>query len=383
MFGSAAASAGIGYASVASSASRAVDHRGDRAVDVLGRHQRLVPLHVQVDVGRNPAGDLGDAVGAARRRLGSEDGLAARRLHAAGDAGVVRRHQDPVHTLRGPHGFQDVDHHGSAGQGSEGFSRESDGGVARGYYGDDRHAIISGDSILGLALRQETPPRPLWSRPAAAALFALAVVADSDRWRRSRSTAPRADRAHATTGRAEWIWYSSRVPKPVPLRFYAVREFALNVVPPRSTARVFVDREHVLYVNGERAGGATQRPGDALATYELASLLRPGGNRVVIEASSPTGIGGILFALDLGGQTLVSDGRWRVDRDAAALTGEGRYRPVVWGRPPHVSLGLSPREPLGRRARRSRRLRPSGRGRPAPRARRGSADPYLRSPPAR
>lgn len=153
----------------------------------------------------------------------------------------------------------------------------------------------------------------------------------------------RADRAHGTTGPAEWIWYSSRVPKPVPLRFYAVREFELTAVPPRSTARVFVDREHVLYVNGERAGGGTQRPGDALATYELASLLRPGGNRVVIEAASPTGIGGILFALDLGGQLLVSDGRWRVDRDPAALTGPGRYRPVVWGKPPQYPWGY-PRE---------------------------------------
>ena len=152
-----------------------------------------------------------------------------------------------------------------------------------------------------------------------------------------------ADRALCTTGRAEWIWYSSRVPKPTPLRFYAVREFALTAVPPRATARVFVDRQHILYVNGQRAGGGAQRPGDALATYEVARLLRPGRNRVVIEAASTTGIGGILFALDLGGENLVSDGLWRVDRDAAALTGQGRYRPEVWGRPPLYPWGY-PRE---------------------------------------
>lgn len=187
-------------------------------------------------------------------------------------------------------------------------------------------------------MRQETPPRPLWSRPVPAALFALAVVLIASAAALALHRAS-ADRARLATGRAEWIWYSSRVPKPVPLRFYAVREFALAAVPPRSTARVFVDREHVLYVNGQRAGGATQRPGDALATYEVASLLQPGGNRVVIDAASPTGIGGILFAMDLGGQILVSDGRWRVDREAAALTGQGRYRPVVWGRPPMYPWG--------------------------------------------
>jgi hypothetical protein len=191
-------------------------------------------------------------------------------------------------------------------------------------------------------LRQETPPRPLWSRPLPAALFVLAAVLIGSAAALALHRAG-ADRALRTTGRAEWIWYSSRVPKPTPLRFYAVREFALAAVPPRAIARVFVDREHVLYVNGERAGGAVQRPGDALAVYDITLLLRPGGNRVVVAAASPTGIGGILFALDLGAETLVSDGRWRVDRDAAALKEQARYRPVVWGRPPLYPWGY-PRE---------------------------------------
>ena len=191
-------------------------------------------------------------------------------------------------------------------------------------------------------MRQETPPRPYWSRPAAAALFALAVVLIGSMAALALHRA-RADRALLATGPAEWIWYSSRVPKAMPVHFYAVREFALAAAPARASARVFVDREHVLFVNGRRAGGGMQQPGDALATYEIAPLLRSGVNRIVIEASSPTGIGGILFALDLGGQGLVSDGRWRVDRDAAALTGQARYRPVVWGKPPLYPWGY-PRE---------------------------------------
>ncbi len=187
-------------------------------------------------------------------------------------------------------------------------------------------------------MRQETPPRTVWSRPAAAALYAIAALVVGSAAALALHRA-RADRSFLTTGRAQWIWYSSRVPKPVPLRFYAVREIALDAAPTRATARVFVDREHVLYVNGQRAGGATQHPGDALATYEVARLLRPGLNRVVIEASSPTGIGGILFALDAGAETLVSDGRWRVDRDPSAMTGQGRYRPEVWGSPPMYPWG--------------------------------------------
>jgi hypothetical protein len=231
-----------------------------------------------------------------------------------------------------------VDHHGPAGQGSEGFSRESDGSVTRGNNGDDRHAIISVDSILAFDLRQQTPARslPLWSRPACAALFAIAAVLIGSAAARAVYRA-RADGSLLETGRAEWIWYSSRVPKPVPLRFYAVRELTLKAAPTRATARVFVDRAHTLDVNGQRAGAATQRPGDPLAVYELAPFLHPGLNRLVIEASSPTGIGGILFALDLQGETLVSDGRWRVGRDSALKA--GAYRPVVWGSPPMYPWG--------------------------------------------
>jgi len=195
-------------------------------------------------------------------------------------------------------------------------------------------------------LRQETPSRSrsFWSRPAPAALFAIAVALIGS------ATARVLYRAHAgrsllSTGRAEWIWYSSRVPKPVSLRFYAAREFTLTGSPAGATARVFVDREHILYVNGQRAGAGTQRPGDPLAVYEVARFLHSGANRIAIEAASSTGIGGILFWMDgagPAGELLVSDGRWRVDRDAAALMGGARYRPMVWGRPPQYPWGYPP-----------------------------------------
>jgi len=192
-------------------------------------------------------------------------------------------------------------------------------------------------------LRQETASRSrsFWSRPAPAALFALAAALIGSATALSLGRVL-ADRSLLSTGRAEWVWYSSRVPKPVPLRFYAAREFTLAGLPARATARVFVDRQHILYVNGQRGGAGTQRPGDPLAIYEIARFLHPGANRIVIEAASPTGIGGILFSLDGGSpadELLVSDGRWRVDKDAAALAGGAGYRPVVWGRPPQYPWG--------------------------------------------
>ena len=184
------------------------------------------------------------------------------------------------------------------------------------------------------------------SRPGPAFLFALLVLVLAAAAARALVRA-HADRMSLATGRAAWLWYTSRLPEPRPLRFWATRDFELPVKPGRALAKVFVDREHVLYVNGVRAGGASQRPGDPLALYEVAALLSAGPNRVALEAASPTGIGGVLFALDVesfGRDALVTDAGWRVDLDPAAVSRGGRYRPVVWGRPPQYPWGY-PRMP--------------------------------------
>jgi hypothetical protein len=181
---------------------------------------------------------------------------------------------------------------------------------------------------------------PFWSRPFAAALFAVGavVLASGALFCLARSAS---DRRRLATGRAEWIWYTSKLPKPRPLRFFATRDFDLRSAPARALARVFVDRGHSLYVNGEAVGGGTQRPGDALAVYDLLPYLRVGENRVAIEAESPTGLGGVLVALELGGdrEPIVSDVSWRVDLEATAIEKGGRYRPFVWGKPPQYPWG--------------------------------------------
>ena len=184
------------------------------------------------------------------------------------------------------------------------------------------------------------------SRPGPALFYALMVLVVAAAALRALVRAHE-DRMRLATGRAEFLWYSGRVPEPRPLRFWATRDFELPSKPGRALAKVFVDREHVLYINGVRAGGGNQRPGDPLAVYEVAALLAPGRNRVALEAGSPTGIGGVLFSLDVEGfgrDAVVTDARWRVDLEPSALAEGGRYRPIVWGRPPQYPWGY-PRMP--------------------------------------
>ncbi len=150
------------------------------------------------------------------------------------------------------------------------------------------------------------------------------------------------DRAGLTTGGAEWIWYARAGRKPRPLHFYATRDVDLASPPRRAEARVFVDPDAVLFVNGRRVGDVSRRAGDPLAVFDLAPSLRAGPNRIAIEASSPDGVGGILFALEGEGidpEAFASGRRWRVDLDASALERGARYPAVVWGRPPQYPWG--------------------------------------------
>jgi hypothetical protein len=177
---------------------------------------------------------------------------------------------------------------------------------------------------------------PLLSRPVPAMLYGLAALLFLCAAVRSTLRA-HADRELLETGEARWIWYTKELRQPVPLAFFATRDFLLEKVPARAMAKVFVDRRHVLFVNGLRAGSGTQRPGDPLLLWDLRPFLRVGLNRLAIQAQSANGVGGILFALDLDGagrNAVVSDERWRVDLSPDAPRGGARFRAEVWGRPP-------------------------------------------------
>lgn len=182
---------------------------------------------------------------------------------------------------------------------------------------------------------------PLFSRPSLALFYLLALAIAATAAIRATLRAHE-ERELSRTGRAEWIWYSREVKEPSPIGFVATRDVVLDRAPERATAKVFVDAWHVLWVNGKRVGGGRQSPGDPLVLYEAAPWFREGVNRIAIEAGSDTGVGGVLFSLDLslsGRDAVVSDGRWRVDTSMDAISSGARYRPAVWGRPPMYPWG--------------------------------------------
>jgi hypothetical protein len=153
----------------------------------------------------------------------------------------------------------------------------------------------------------------------ASAVGAAALIRAVDLgWRRLES-----DR----TGTARWIWNTRDVREPHAVTFRASRAFRLEAAAPVARVKIFVDRSYRLFLDGARVGTGGMRPGDSLDVYDLPGGLSAGVHEFTIEASSPTGIGGILFALDASGagrDVLVSDQGWSVDG-----------KPVwVWGRPP-------------------------------------------------
>ncbi len=142
------------------------------------------------------------------------------------------------------------------------------------------------------------------------------------------------------TGAARWIWFSLDIDEPKPVHFYAGRDFRLEGVPASATAKLFIDRQGALIINGSKVETVEQRPGSRLRVLEVAPALVTGVNRVVIEAESPTGAGGILFCLDLpDGRRVVSDGSWRVSLSQDDLAQGGGAPAGVWGKPPMYPWG--------------------------------------------
>lgn len=199
---------------------------------------------------------------------------------------------------------------------------------------------------VGQTARDPARDRALLARPGFAFVYVLALALVAAGAIRATLRAHE-ERELSRTGRAQWIWYTHDVKEPAPLAFVATRDVVLPRRPSRATAKVFADEWHVLWVNGRRAGAGRHRPGDPLALHSIETALAPGVNRIAIEAGSESGVGGLLFSLDLSGggrNAVVSDGRWRVDLSRDAIRSGARYRAEVWGRPPMYPWGW-PRAP--------------------------------------
>jgi hypothetical protein len=317
---------------VSRAAARGSEERLDDAVHVFAGHHRLVPLDVDVDVGADRARRFRESVGPARRLRRRRQRLAAGPADRVRDSFVVRRDEHPVETAGRPGSLEDVHHHRFSREKSQRLSGESDGGVTGGDDPDNDH--------VG---NQSVSCGPAWVKKAGACSDCSAPSRSScspARRRWPRFAALR-DRRELSTGSARWIWYTREIPEPARLRFRAWKEFPIEGPPPASARLLFfADREWSLEVNGAAVSRGSQKPGDALARFDVARFLRSGTNRLSVEVESSNGVGGLLLELELpGGRALVTDGSWRVERLWPAS--EGERAAVVWGRAADVSVEVS------------------------------------------
>ena len=142
-------------------------------------------------------------------------------------------------------------------------------------------------------------------------------------------------------GEARWLWAAGDRADTSPAAFFLVREFDLPSVPDEARLVSCGDEEFSLFLNGEWVAAGRFRPGVPADVREVAGLLRPGRNRLVVELRSSHGIGGFAARLEDGeGRTLLySDRRWLVVGDDRGLFGEGPWAgravtPLDWGPSP-------------------------------------------------
>ncbi len=148
------------------------------------------------------------------------------------------------------------------------------------------------------------------------------------------------------TGRAEWIWAQHQLSREIPVALFATRDFDLP--PNRAFTRIKIagDPEYTLYFNGAQIGGLRMGEERALDVYDVSTLARTQGNRMVIAARSANGVGGIIASVDVSPsyQNVVPTGReWKIVR---------RWRDDLLLRDPPPSWISSPmvigHPPLGR-----------------------------------
>jgi hypothetical protein len=146
------------------------------------------------------------------------------------------------------------------------------------------------------------------------------------------------------TGPAEWIWVTD-VLNPIHAQgALFVASLRLEAPPPAALLKVCGDREYVAYVNGTPAACGWSRPGFRLDLFDIAHLLKQGGNVIAVEVRSPTPVGALLLALDVDGvgRNVLVSGRSFVARSRFALSASDpsdRPVPVSWGMPPRFPWG--------------------------------------------
>ncbi len=176
-----------------------------------------------------------------------------------------------------------------------------------------------------------------------AALLAVALAFAQWGWAHLRA------QAVGPAAGACWVW-AGDVPTvekdalaPEPMALYLWRDVELASVPAEVRTLITADESYLLYVNGAWIGAGQYRPDVGLDAFDVTPWLMPGDNRILIEARSNRGVGGVLAAvIDATTNTplTVSDGGWRyaTTYDKALFTADvepSEGQPVVvWGVPP-------------------------------------------------
>ena len=169
------------------------------------------------------------------------------------------------------------------------------------------------------------------------------------RWAVTRSALP--------SGSAEWIWAEVGEAGDEPYTYYLVRDFHLDFRVRQGRLLCLADEEYVAILNGVQIGGGKFAGQSTLDEYAVGRHLNRGRNRLVVEARSSRGSGGLLLSLEAQGRDkykrVVSDGTWRVLRHQVRGLGRPREElpegeaPVVWGSPPMgrwpLPTGVRPR----------------------------------------
>lgn len=131
------------------------------------------------------------------------------------------------------------------------------------------------------------------------------------------------DKFFGITGRAQWIWAQHRMSANEPVAFFAVRDFDLPERRIFTHLKVVGDPEYTVWVNGQELAGRLltvrrhTEPDDRLDFYDISQLVKTGRNRIVVAVRAPTGIGGLIAAIDLAPENqnwLVSDANWKIHR---------------------------------------------------------------------
>ncbi len=181
--------------------------------------------------------------------------------------------------------------------------------------------------------------RPLFRRPLRSLLWAFALAAVLGLMVRGVRAA-RSATSEPGLG-AQWIWVEGDERNGTPIAFLALRDVFLDEKPSRAWMAVTVDESYVLHINGQPVAGGEYSPGQEMDLHSVGDYLKAGWNRLVIEARSGRGSGGILTSLRLeerGRVHLGSDASWRILRHALPgvvrgwdLADQGEA-PRVWGR---------------------------------------------------